>query len=47
MSTVPELFSSMVFNDHVMCQRLPKETYKALKKTMENGKAWILPLLPL
>ena len=39
MSTVPELFSSMVFNDRVMCQRLPKETYKALKKTMENGKS--------
>ena len=39
MSTVPELFGSMVFNDHVMCQRLPKETYKALKKTMENGKS--------
>ncbi len=28
----------MVFNDHVMQERLPKETYKALKKTMELGK---------
>lgn len=35
---VPELFGSMVFNDRVMRERLPKDTYKALKKTMENGK---------
>ena len=35
---IPELFGSMVFNDHVMKERLPKETYKALKKTMELGK---------
>ena len=35
---IPELFGSMVFNDHVMKERLPKETYRALKKTMELGK---------
>ena len=37
-NSVPELFGSMVFNDHVMKERLPKETYRALKKTMELGK---------
>ncbi|MDR1628978.1 MAG: glutamine synthetase III, partial [Oscillospiraceae bacterium] len=39
MSTVkvPEIFGSMVFNDAVMKARLPKETYKALKKTIANG----------
>ncbi|RPF48787.1 L-glutamine synthetase [Hydrogenoanaerobacterium saccharovorans] len=36
---VPEMFATMVFNDHVMKERLPKETYKALKKTMMNGKS--------
>lgn len=36
---IPELFGSMVFNDKVMKERLPKETYKALKKTMELGKS--------
>ncbi len=29
---VPELFGSMVFNDDVMRARLPKDTYKSLKK---------------
>lgn len=29
---VPELFGSMVFDDATMKERLPKETYKALKK---------------
>ena len=28
----------MVFNDSVMRERLPKETYKALRKTMSEGK---------
>ena len=36
MSNVPETFGSMVFNDRVMQERLPKETYKALKKTMRE-----------
>ena len=37
MKKVPEMFSSMVFNDKVMRERLPKTTYKVLKKTMQNG----------
>ncbi len=32
-----EVFGSNVFNDKVMRQRLPKEVYKALKKTIEEG----------
>ncbi|MGO5052435.1 glutamine synthetase III family protein [Lachnospiraceae bacterium LCP25S3_G4] len=38
MKDVPNLFGSLVFNDHVMKERLPKETYKALKKTIAEGK---------
>jgi len=37
MATLKELFGSMVFNDCEMRQRLPKETYKALKKTIDEG----------
>jgi len=37
-NTVPELFSSMVFNDGVMRERLPKDVYKSLRKTIDNGK---------
>ena len=37
MSKLPELFGSMVFNENVMRERLPKETFKALKKTMDEG----------
>jgi len=36
---VPELFGSMVFNDAVMKERLPKEIYQKLKKTMRDGAA--------
>ncbi len=32
-----EIFGSNVFNDKVMKQRLPKEVYKALRKTIEEG----------
>jgi glutamine synthetase len=39
MSYIPEIFGSMVFNDSVMRERLPKETYKSLKKTIMNGKS--------
>ena len=35
---VPSIFGSMVFNDQVMKDRLPKDIYKALKRTMEMGK---------
>ena len=34
---VPEIFGSLVFNQTVMKETLPAETYKALKHTMENG----------
>ena len=37
MATVNELFGSMVFSDYLMRQRLPKETYKALQKTINGG----------
>jgi len=35
----------MVFNDKVMKQRLPKDVYKALKRTMDEQKhlIWMLP----
>ncbi len=38
MSKVPEIFGSMVFNDQKMQERLPKSTYKALKKTIQDGE---------
>ncbi len=38
MQNVPELFGSMVFNQQTMKERLPKETFKALKKTFDNGE---------
>jgi glutamine synthetase len=38
MSSVPELFGSLVFNDSVMKARLPKLAYKALRETRELGK---------
>ena len=42
MGNITELFGSMVFNDTVMRERLPKETYKSLKKTIDQGA----PLTP-
>ncbi len=38
MSKVPEMFGCMVFNDKKMQERLPKSTYKALKKTIQDGE---------
>lgn len=38
MNKIPELFGSMVFNDDAMKERLPKETYKALKNCIMKGK---------
>ncbi len=35
---ISEIFGSLVFNDSVMKQRLPKETYNALKKTINEGR---------
>ncbi|MBQ4013653.1 MAG: glutamine synthetase III [Treponema sp.] len=37
-TNVPELFGSMVFNQKTMKERLPKETFKALKKTLDSGE---------
>ena len=37
MHSVNELFGSMVFNESVMQSRLPKDTYKSLKKTLHTG----------
>ena len=35
--SIPELYGSLVFNDKIMREKLPKDMYKALKKTIENG----------
>ena len=35
---IPEIFGSMVFNEDVMRARLPREVYKSLLKTMDEGK---------
>ena len=34
---IPELYGSLVFNDKVIRSKLPKDMYKALKKTIESG----------
>ncbi|MDY6309432.1 MAG: glutamine synthetase III [Oribacterium sp.] len=36
-TSVPEIYGSLVFNDKVMRERLPKATYKAVQKTIQNG----------
>ncbi len=38
MDKVSEMFGSLVFDDSVMKSRLPKETYKAIQKTIKDGK---------
>ncbi len=38
MSTVPELFGSMVFDDRVMRARLSSEVYRSLRETIDEGK---------
>ena len=35
---IPELFGCNVFNDVVMRSTLPKEVYKSLRKTIDNGE---------
>ena len=35
--SIPELYGSLVFNDKIMRDKLPKDIYKALRKTIENG----------
>ncbi|MCR5636308.1 MAG: glutamine synthetase III [Clostridiales bacterium] len=38
MNNVPDIFGCMVFNEKVMQQRLPRDVYKAMKKTILDGK---------
>ena len=35
--SIPEIYGSLVFNDKIMREKLPKDMNKALKKTIENG----------
>ncbi|MDY6103024.1 MAG: glutamine synthetase III [Acetatifactor sp.] len=35
--TVPEMYGSLVFNDKVMRDKLPKDIYKALRKTIDKN----------
>jgi len=37
MKNIPELFSSMVFNDEAMRARLPEDVYKALRRCVSRG----------
>lgn len=39
MNSIPEYFGELVFGDSAMQARLPKETYKAMKKTINEGKS--------
>lgn len=38
MKHIPDIFGSMVFNDTAMQERLPKDIYKSLKKTIAQGE---------
>ena len=38
MAHVSEIYGSMVFNEHVMKERLPSATFKSLTKTIKEGK---------
>ena len=35
---IPELYGSLVFGDRVMREKLPKEVYRALRKTIEENR---------
>ena len=37
-TNLPELFGSMAFNSRTMKERLPKDAYKALKRTIDKGE---------
>lgn len=41
MAHMDDLFGCNVFNDAVMQQRLPKDTYKALKRPLTRAAIWI------
>lgn len=36
---ISKIYGSMVFNDKVMHDRLPKPVYKSLHETIQNGTA--------
>ncbi|WP_029200913.1 glutamine synthetase III family protein [Oribacterium sp. NK2B42] len=36
-STISDIYGSLVFNDKIMRERLPKDIYKAVHKTIQNG----------
>ena len=36
---IPELYGSLVFNDRIMREKLPKDVYKALRKTIDQNLA--------
>ncbi len=38
MTNVPEIYGSLVFNEHTMQERLPKATYKQLMRTIRDGE---------
>ena len=38
MNTVTESFGSMVFNDSVMRERLPKEVFKQVQRSIKDGR---------
>lgn len=38
MSLITEQFACMVFDDATMKEKLPKETYRAMRRTIQNGR---------
>jgi len=44
MNKIESIFGSMVFNEAVMKERLPKDVYKALKKNIEEGTSLTLEI---
>lgn len=44
MAKISEIYGSLVFNDHVMSERLPSQTYKSLAKTIKEGRELDLEL---
>ena len=45
MSKIPEIYGSMVFNEHTMQERLPSATYKDLMRTIKKGEPLNLSLI--
>ena len=39
MNRIPEYFGELVFGDSAMMSRLPKETYAAMKRTIDEGRS--------